>query len=104
VSSTGLPSLRRGAQAPASAGTERERSRAVIGARVCGADVVAAAAAARWNASRPGCQATCVDAAAGLSLPSQYYWAAGDWGACTAACGGGQQLRAATCMDSVGGA
>jgi len=71
---------------------------------VCGADVVAAATAARWNASRPGCQATCVDAAAGLSLPSQYYWAAGDWGACTAACGGGQQLRAATCMDSVGGA
>ena len=74
-----------------------------LGLWTCGDEVITADAAARWNASRAGCQAACVDAAASLALPSQYYWATSDWGACTVQCGGGQQLRSTSCINSVDG-
>ena len=74
-----------------------------LGVWACGDQVITVDAAARWNASRAGCQAACVDAAASLALPSQYYWAPSAWAACTVLCGGGQQLRATPCMNSVDG-
>ena len=81
----------------------RAPATADLGLWTCGDQVITVDAAVRWNASRPGCQAACVDAAAALALPSQYYWATSDWGACTVPCGGGQQLRATSCINSVDG-
>ncbi len=33
----------------------------------------------------------------------QYYWTVSDWGACSAACDGGVQTRAVSCMNSLSG-
>lgn len=33
----------------------------------------------------------------------QYYWAVSDWGACSAACDGGAQMRAVSCMNALDG-
>lgn len=49
------------------------------------------------------CQPACMDSSSSLSLPTQYYWAPSDWGACSAACDGGVQTRTVACMNSLDG-
>jgi len=70
---------------------------------ICGSYVVTDSAYelhAEYNAT---CQAACTDSSTTLSLPTQYYWAASDWAACSAACDGGMQIRSVSCMNSIDG-
>lgn len=70
-------------------------------AYTCGDFVMTAAEFTALYDDKGSCQSTCSLSSTGLSLTSQYYWAISDWSACSAACGGGIQDRAASCMNSV---
>jgi len=69
----------------------------------CGTYVIMDSAYQLHKEYNATCQAACVDSAAGLSLPSQYYWAVSDWGTCSATCDGGVQTRTVSCMNSIDG-
>ncbi|BDA48393.1 probable disintegrin and metalloproteinase with thrombospondin mo at N-terminal half [Coccomyxa sp. Obi] len=70
---------------------------------VCGDYVITDSAYQLHTEYNATCQPACMDSSAALSLPTQYYWTASDWGACSAACDGGVQTRTVACMNSLDG-
>ncbi|KAK9917449.1 hypothetical protein WJX75_004476 [Coccomyxa subellipsoidea] len=70
---------------------------------VCGDYAITDSAYQLHSEYNATCQPACMDSSSSLSLPTQYYWAPSDWGACSAACDGGVQTRTVACMNSIDG-
>lgn len=68
---------------------------------VCGDYAITDSAYQLHSEYNATCQPACMDSSSSLSLPTQYYWAPSDWGACSAACDGGVQTRTVACMNSI---
>lgn len=67
----------------------------------CGLYTFTDTAYQKYKELGPACLEDCSDSAAGLALPTQYYWTASDWSTCSAACDGGVQTRSLACMNSL---